>query len=97
MNLPPSSPFRYTSALQALSHALLLAPQNQFYILKAAETADKAGDVPLALKMHLLVIDMSTEDDDPKTSTEPLSGVAVRAWIGVKSVRVLLILLELLP
>ncbi|EIN14593.1 TPR-like protein [Punctularia strigosozonata HHB-11173 SS5] len=79
----------YTSALQALSHAILLAPQNQFYILKAAETADKAGDVPLALKMHLLVIDMATDDDDPKTSTDPPGGVAVRAWMGVKSVRVL--------
>lgn len=50
---------RYTLSLQALSHALLLAPQNPFYALQFAETAYTAGDIPLALKTFLMVVDMS--------------------------------------
>ncbi|KAF9564084.1 tetratricopeptide repeat domain 35 [Agrocybe pediades] len=71
---------QYTSALQALSHALLLTPQNPFTFLQFAETAYTAGDIPLALKMFLVVIDMNeTEDED----AIPL-GISVRAWWGTK-------------
>ena len=67
---------RYTSALQALSHALLLAPQNVFIFLQFAETAYTSRDIPLALKMFLVVIDMNDADDTP-------GGVSTRAWWGV--------------
>ncbi|XP_006455301.1 hypothetical protein AGABI2DRAFT_145494 [Agaricus bisporus var. bisporus H97] len=70
-----SSCCQYTSALQALSHALLLAPQNPFTFLQFAETAFSAGDIQLALKNFLIVIDMS--DQTPV-------GFSVRAWWGVK-------------
>lgn len=73
---------RYTYALQALSHALLLSPQNPFTFLQFAETAYSSGDVPLALKMFLIVIDMSEEEAD----AIPL-GISVRAWWGTKLVR----------
>ena len=75
---------RYTSALQALSHALLLAPQNPFTVLQFAETAYTAGDLPLALKMFLVVVDMG-ERDLPKG--EAPTSINVRAWLGVKLVR----------
>lgn len=74
---------RYTSALQALSHALLLTPQNPFTFLQFAETAYTAGDIPLALKMFLVVIDMNENEDE---DTIPL-GISVRAWWGTKLVR----------
>ncbi|PFH51196.1 hypothetical protein AMATHDRAFT_75155 [Amanita thiersii Skay4041] len=70
----------YTFALQSLSHALLLSPQNPFTVLQFAETAYSAGDVPLALKMFLSVIDM----DDESTAQEPPRGISVRAWYGIK-------------
>ena len=73
---------RYTYALQALSHALLLSPQNPFTFLQFAETAYSSGDVPLALKMFLLVIDMSEEEAD----AIPL-GISIRTWWGIKLVR----------
>ncbi|KAF8221185.1 TPR-like protein [Tricholoma matsutake] len=72
---------QYTSALQALSHALLLAPQNPFTALQFAETAYTAGDLPLALKTFLVVIDMG-ERDLPKD--EPPTTINIRAWLGVK-------------
>ncbi|KAF8719201.1 hypothetical protein AX14_011335 [Amanita brunnescens Koide BX004] len=70
----------YTSALQSLSHALLLSPQNPFTVLQFAETAFSAGDVPLALKMFLVVIDM----DDESAALEPPRGFSIRAWFGIK-------------
>ncbi|KAJ7216560.1 hypothetical protein GGX14DRAFT_442004 [Mycena pura] len=74
---------QYTQALQALSHALLLAPQNPFYVLQFAETAYTAGDLPLALKTFLVFVDMWERDlDSPKG--KPPVGVAVRAWMGIK-------------
>jgi tetratricopeptide (TPR) repeat protein len=79
-NLPVIA--RYTYALQALSHALLLSPQNPFTFLQFAETAYSSGDVPLALKMFLVVIDMSEEEAD----AIPL-GISIRAWWGIKLVR----------
>ncbi|KJA25320.1 hypothetical protein HYPSUDRAFT_76058 [Hypholoma sublateritium FD-334 SS-4] len=71
---------QYTYALQALSHALLLTPQNPFTFLQFAETAYSAGDMPLALKMFLVVIDMNESEDEDAI---PL-GISVRAWWGTK-------------
>jgi len=45
-----ASNHQYASALQSLSHVLLLTPQNPFYVLQAAETAYTAQDIPLAMK-----------------------------------------------
>jgi ER membrane protein complex subunit 2 len=73
---------RYTYALQSLSHVLLLNPQNPFYVLQAAETAYTAGDVPLAIKNFLIVIDM-TDEQDPKAAPQ---GITTRAWYGVQLV-----------
>ena len=75
--------YRYTSALKSLSHALLLSPQNPFTVLQFAETAYSAGDLPLALKMFLVVIDM----DDESAAQEPPRGISFRAWFGIKLVR----------
>ena len=79
---PPDLPYRYTYALQALSHALLLAPQNSFIFLQFAETAYTSGDLPLALKMYLVVIDMN---DGEGADIIP-QGLSIRAWWGVKLV-----------
>ncbi|KAG6840845.1 hypothetical protein C0991_003792 [Blastosporella zonata] len=72
---------QYTHALESLSHALVLAPQNPFTALQFAETAYTAGDIPLALKMFLVVVDMG-ERDVP--ADEPPTGIHIRAWLGVK-------------
>ena len=76
----------YLSALQALSQALLLAPQNPFIFLQFAETAFTAGDIPLALKNFLIVIDMNDSDVSVPQDQSP-TGISVRAWWGVKLVR----------
>ncbi|KAF8892991.1 TPR-like protein [Infundibulicybe gibba] len=76
-----SSCNQYTPALQALSHALLLAPQNPFTFLQFAETAYTAGDLPLALKMALVVLDMCNDTPSP---TDPARGISLRAWYSVK-------------
>ena len=68
---------RYRNSLQAISHAMLIAPQNPFHALRFAETAYTAGDIPLALSYLLKVVDMSEDD----------LGVPSRAWFGVKLVR----------
>ena len=73
---------RYTPALQSLSHALLLAPQNPFYFLQFAETALSAGDVPLALKMFLIVVDMCDRDLPTAAKDAVPTGLAVRAWVS---------------
>ncbi|KAF8647326.1 hypothetical protein AX16_006788 [Volvariella volvacea WC 439] len=74
---------QYSSSLQALSHALLLAPQNPFIFLQFAETAYSAGDIPLALKMFLVVVDMA-ERDLSNPQKMPPTGINTRAWLGVK-------------
>ncbi|KAJ7481637.1 hypothetical protein FB451DRAFT_1130011 [Mycena latifolia] len=74
---------QYILALQALSHVLLLAPQNPFYELQFAETAYTAGDLPLALKTFLVVVDMCERDLDSPEQKSPV-GISVRAWLGVK-------------
>lgn len=81
---------QYTLALQALSHALLLAPQNPFHFLQFAETAYLAGDIPLAIKMFLVAVDMTDDDegDVPPADSIP-AGLALRAWFGVKLVSAL--------
>lgn len=73
---------RYPSSLQALSHALLLSPQNPFTFLQFAETAYTSGDLPLALKMYLVAIEMNDSED---ADAIPL-GISVRAWWGAKLV-----------
>ncbi|KAH9034980.1 TPR-like protein [Lactarius pseudohatsudake] len=72
--------YQYTSALQALSHVLLLAPQNPFYVLQAAETAYTAEDIPLAVRFFLMTIDMIGDDE----VSPPPTGITVRAWYGVE-------------
>ncbi|KAJ8589780.1 TPR-like protein [Rhizopogon salebrosus TDB-379] len=76
---------QYDHSLQALTHVLLLTPQNPFYMLQAAETAYTAEDFPLAIKMFLTVVDMTDGDDSEQLLQEstPL-GLTVRAWFGVK-------------
>ncbi|EIM87497.1 TPR-like protein [Stereum hirsutum FP-91666 SS1] len=71
---------QYTLALQALSHVLILSPQNPFYVLQAAETAYTLEDIPLAIKWFLLVVDMTTDEDAQKTKP---TGIIVRAWYGI--------------
>jgi hypothetical protein len=77
--------FRYNHALQALSHALLLAPQNPFYVLEFAEIAYASGDIPLAVKTFLTVVDMTDDENTPATSHQ--MDVTLRAWYGIKLVR----------
>ena len=79
---------RFDHALKALQHALILAPQNPFYVQQAAETAYTAGDVPLATKFFLGVVDMTEDPDlDPASRIESVpEGLAVRAWFGIKQV-----------
>lgn len=77
--------FRYNYALQALSHALLLAPQNPFYVLEFAEIAYASGDMPLAVKTFLMAVDMTDDEDAPVTSHQ--TDITLRAWYGVKLVR----------
>ena len=61
---------------------MLLTPQNPFTFLQFAETAYTSGDIPLALKMFLVVIDMNEVEDEDAI---PL-GISVRAWWGTKLV-----------
>ncbi|KAG2035976.1 hypothetical protein BDR03DRAFT_474723 [Suillus americanus] len=76
---------QYDHSFQALSHVLLLTPQNPFYVLQAAETAYTSEDIFLAIKMFLTVVDMTDADDSEQLLQEstPL-GITVRAWFGVK-------------
>ncbi|KAI0767474.1 TPR-like protein [Fomes fomentarius] len=74
-----------TYALQSLSHALLLSPQNPSYFLQYAETAYLAEDVPLALKTFLHVVDMTDDDDGDLAPSDSIPiGITLRAWFGVK-------------
>jgi len=80
-----SSCQQYTYALQSLSHALLLSPQNPFYFLQFAETAYLANDITLSLKMFLIAVDMTDDDDGPVPPQDSIpSGLTLRAWYGVK-------------
>lgn len=79
---------QYTYALQSLSHALLLSPQNPAYFLQYAETAYLAEDVPLALKTFLQTVDMTDDDDGDLAPSDSIpTGITLRAWFGVKLVR----------
>lgn len=75
---------QYDYSLQALSHTLLLAPQNPVYVLQSAETAYTAGDLPLSLKMFLMVVDMTDGDETEFLAESTPLGITVRAWYGVK-------------
>lgn len=78
---------RYTHALQSLSHALILAPQSPFYFLQFAETAYLALDVTLSLKMFLVAVDMTDDDDGPVPPQDSIpTGATLRSWYGVKLV-----------
>ncbi|BGO91364.1 hypothetical protein NBRC10512_007104 [Rhodotorula toruloides] len=70
----------YPQALTALSHAVILAPHDPWVALKFAETAYTAGEVHMAWKEYLRVIEMSTEEGDEV----PLKGAARRAAMGAK-------------
>ncbi|GAA6057249.1 hypothetical protein JCM3770_003822 [Rhodotorula araucariae] len=70
----------YAQALAALAHAVVLAPGDAWVALKHAETAYTAGDVQLAWKGFLRVVEMSTEEGDER----PLKGAARRAAMGAK-------------
>ena len=76
---------RYTSALQSLSHVLVLTPQNPFYVLQAGETAYTAQDIPLAMRFFLMVIEMTGDDNDDAVLPPP-TGITIRAWYGVELV-----------
>lgn len=78
---------RYAQSLSALSHLLLLVPQNPFYLLRHAETAYTLGDIPLAYKEMLRVIEMSD-------GVQAEGGPGLRAAIGVKLVRCVFALLH---
>jgi len=75
---------KYEYSLQSLMHVLLLAPQNPFYALQAAETAYTVGDVALSIKMFLTVVDMTDGDDSESLVESTPLGITVRAWYGVK-------------
>jgi hypothetical protein len=77
---------RYASALQSLSHVLVLTPQNPFYVLQAAETAYTAQDITLAMKFFLMVIDMADDGNDDGVHPPPPKGFTLRAWYGVELV-----------
>lgn len=85
---PNETLLRHTLALQALTHALLLAPQNPLHVLYFAELAFLVPDIPLALKMYLQAVDMTDDDDQDgiaPSDTVP-TGMVLRAWFGVKLV-----------
>lgn len=65
---------------------MILAPQNAFYILEAAETAYSAADIPLALKFYLRVVEMLDEPPSSGTTPSRPEGPTLRAWYGVKLV-----------
>jgi len=73
---------QHNYALQALSHALLLTPQNPFYVLEFAEIAHASGDIPLAIRTFLTVVDMTDDEEAPTTSYQ--TDITLRAWYGVK-------------
>ncbi|KLO07837.1 TPR-like protein [Schizopora paradoxa] len=75
---------RYDHALESLQHAMLLAPQNPFYVLQAAETGYTLGDLPLAIKFFMTVVDMTTSDEEEKAGDSVPDGITLRAWFGVK-------------
>ncbi|KAN0109533.1 hypothetical protein V8E52_009176 [Russula decolorans] len=78
-----NSRHQYTSALQSLSHVLVLTPQNPFYVLQAGETAYTAQDIPLAMRFFLRVIEMTGDDNDDAVPPPP-TGITIRAWYGVE-------------
>jgi len=70
-------------ALQALSHAMVISPQNPFYVLQFAELAADNEEIVLALKMHLRAIEM-VEGDEEEGFRHDADEVAHRAWLGVQ-------------
>lgn len=79
----------YAQALAALAHAVVLAPSDPWVALKYAETAYTAGEVVLAWKEFLRVVEMSTEEEGEERGRVrgQLKGAARRAAMGAKLVR----------
>ena len=77
---------RYPQSLSALANTLLLNPQNPFYVLRMAETAYTAQDIPLALKFFLRAVEMMGDAADE--SENGSAGAITRGWYGVKLVSV---------
>lgn len=80
----------YAQALAALAHAVVLAPSDPWVALKYAETAYTAGEVVLACKEFLRVVEMSTEEEEGEEGGRvrgQLKGAARRAAMGAKLVR----------
>ncbi|GAA5982159.1 hypothetical protein JCM11641_000606 [Rhodosporidiobolus odoratus] len=71
----------YPQALSAASHAVLLQPNNGWVHLKYAELAYTAGEVEVAWKGFLRVIEMS---DDQGITGQGLQGPGRRAAMGAK-------------
>ena len=70
----------YQQALSALGDLILLQPQNPHFVLHYAETAYTVGDLELAYRMFLRVIELSGKNGIIK------GGIARRAALGVKLV-----------
>lgn len=80
-----------TKAFQSISHVLVLAPQNPWMVLQAAQIAWDAGDVWGALRMWLRAGEMAVEDVeapvlDPTKKIEDLGEdlLSGKCWYGVK-------------
>lgn len=54
-------------------------------MLEFAEIAHASGDIPLAIKTFLMVVDMTDDEDAPVTSYQ--TDITLRAWYGIKLVR----------
>ena len=70
----------YQQALSALGDLILLQPQNPYFALRYAETAYTVGDLELAYRYFLRVLELSGKGGISK------GGVARRAALGVKLV-----------
>jgi len=53
-------------------------------VLHAAETAYTAGDIPLAAKLYLMVVDMTDADQGDSPIDSVPDGITIRAWYGLK-------------
>ncbi|KAG8998748.1 hypothetical protein FRB94_006681 [Tulasnella sp. JGI-2019a] len=75
----------HTHALQSLSHAMVLAPQNPFYVLQFAQAAATNEEFTLALRMYLRTVEMVESDSEDDKFEHDANGVVRQAWLGVKT------------
>jgi hypothetical protein len=80
---------QFENAQQAIAHAMVLAPQNPFYVMLGAQNAWDSGEVGLSLRQWLRASEMLEEDLDIRDTKELTNGAATRCWFGVKLVMVL--------